>query len=244
MNKNVIITGSSRGIGFSTAYILAKAGYTIILHCSKETPISKTSLKKIKQFSPCSNIFYFDLSKKEEIIKGCKKILRQYKKIYACINNAGITRDKTLMKLENDDWNKVINTNLNGTFYLIKSILPAMVNNGEGRIINISSVVAQTGNFGQTNYAASKAGLIGLTKSLSLELARNLITVNAIAPGFTNTQMISQIPEKILNEKILPKIPLKRLCEPEEIAHLIKYLLSKHAGYITGSVININGGLL
>jgi NAD(P)-dependent dehydrogenase (short-subunit alcohol dehydrogenase family) len=168
------------------------------------------------------------------------EIQKTFSQVDVLVNNAGITRDKTLKKMEPQDWEDVINTNLNSLYYVTNNILSLIPE--QGRIINISSIVAQTGNFGQTNYAAAKAGMIGFTKSLAKELGKSKITVNAVAPGFIKTEMTDQIPLELLS-KVLELIPLREMGNPEDVAATVAFLSSEHASYITGSVVNVDGGL-
>ena len=158
------------------------------------------------------------------------------------INNAGITVDKTVRKMTVDDWRQVLDVNLSGAFQMTKAVLEHMIERGSGRIVNISSVIGETGNIGQANYAASKAGLFGFTKSLALEMAQRGITVNCVAPGFIETEMVAAIPEATLS-KVVEKIPQRRLGKPEEVARVVRFLLEDDSSYITGAVFNINGGL-
>ena len=243
MNKNVLITGSTRGIGRASAIEFAKNGYTIILNGTKKSKDAEDLLIKIRKDSPKSEIYYFDVSKENEVMNTFKKIRAKFKKIDICINNAGILKDRTLLKMTNKEWDDVIKTNLYGPFFITRAVLPLMINNRFGRIINISSIVGQIGGFGQTNYSAAKAGLIGFSKSLAKEVAKYNITVNVISPGFIQTDILKQIPAEY-RKQIVEKIPLKRLGQPQEIAHLLIYLASQDASYITGSVFNINGGLI
>lgn len=241
--KKVFISGSTRGIGRETALEFARNGYCVILNGRSKNKKSEQILADIKKISPDAEIYYFDVSDKNKVKQNCQKILKKHGSLDVLVNNAGIIKDSSFIKMSNEDWDKVIKTNLYGSFNLIKNFLPAMIKKHYGRIINISSVVALTGNFGQANYAASKAGLLGLTKSLSRETARYNITVNAVCPGFTKTEMTASIPKDILEKKILPKIPAGRLCDPREIAKLILFLSSEESGYINGECININGGM-
>jgi NAD(P)-dependent dehydrogenase (short-subunit alcohol dehydrogenase family) len=158
------------------------------------------------------------------------------------VNNAGITIDKTMRKMSPEDWRQVINVNLSGAFQMTKAVLEHMIERGSGRIVMISSVIGETGNIGQANYAASKAGLFGFTKSLALEMAQKGITVNCVAPGFIGTEMVAAIPEAAL-AKVIEKIPQRRLGKPEEVARVVRFLLEDDASYITGAVFNVNGGL-
>lgn len=241
-NKSVLITGSTRGIGKAIALEFAKSGATILVHGSKQSKNSKKTYKEVLQFSPKSRIYYCRIEEHKNVINLVKKAVKHFPSIDIIVNNAGITRDRTFEKMTDRQWDEVIKVNLYGTYNITKNFLPHVPNGG--RIINISSVVAVKGAFGQSNYAASKAGVIGFTKSLAIELARKQITVNAICPGYTNTDMVKTIPTNILNANILPKISLRRLAQPEEIASLVVYLSSPDASYLTGQVINIDGGLL
>jgi acetoacetyl-CoA reductase len=168
--------------------------------------------------------------------------LRDYGRIDYLVNNAGITLDKTVRKMTPDEWQQVLQVNLSGAFHMTKAVLEHMLERGSGRIVNISSVIGETGNIGQANYAASKAGLFGLTKSLALEMARKGITVNCVAPGFIETEMVAAIPKAAL-DSVIEKIPMQRLGRPEEVARVVRFLLEDEAGYITGAVYNVNGGL-
>jgi NAD(P)-dependent dehydrogenase (short-subunit alcohol dehydrogenase family) len=244
MNKTVLISGSAKGLGKSMAIEFAKNNYAVVLNDLSENRESINTLKIVKKLSNKSDIYYFDVSDENMVNENCSKIIKKYRKIDVLINNAGIVRDKTLLKLPYADWDAVIKTNLYGPFILTRAVLPIMINNERGRIINISSIIGQVGNFGQTNYSAAKAGLIGLTKSLAKEVARYNITVNAICPGFLDTDMAKTIPKEILETRILPKIALNRLGKPEEIAKLAMFLASKDSDYITGETLGINGGWL
>lgn len=242
--KAVFITGSTRGIGKSMALEFAKNGYAVVLNGTNKSDASEKTLAEVKKFAPESQIFYFDVSDPKLVESGCRKILSEFGQIDVLVNNAGIVRDRSLLKLSLEDWDIVIKTDLYGPFYIIKQFLPSMVEKGSGRIINISSIIGQIGNFGQTNYSAAKAGLIGLTKSLAKETARFKVTVNAICPGFTETDMVAGVSDEIMQAKVLPKIALGRLAKPEEIAKLALFLASDDSGYITGECIGINGGWL
>lgn len=239
--RKVFISGATRGIGRETAFEFARNGYCVILNGLHKNQKSEQMLGEIKKISPEAEIYYFDVSVASQVKLNCQKILKKHHYIDILVNNAGILRDKTLLKMTNKDWDQVVRTNLYGPFYLCKNLLPSMIKRSFGRIINISSVVALSGNFGQTNYAASKAGLIGFTKSLAKETAKFNITVNSVCPGLVDTDILKKVPRQYL-DKMLEKIPLKRMAETGEIAKLIFFLASEKSSYITGSVININGG--
>lgn len=243
MKKTVFITGSTRGIGRAAALEFARNRYTVILNGTKETKDADSLIEEIKEISGESRIYYFDVTNQKEVEDNCKNIIEKHKKIDILVNNAGIVRDKTFLKMNNEEWDSVIKTNLYGPYYITKQILPNMIENKFGRIINISSIVGLIGNFGQTNYSASKAGLIGFTKSLAKEVAKYNITVNAVAPGLVDTDILKGIPEQYL-KKLLEKIPIGRIAVREEIARLILFLSSDNSAYITGECININGGWL
>ena len=243
MNKTVLITGSSRGIGKAIAIAFAKKGYDVILNSTKKNSNSEATLKQIQSLSKNSAIYYFDVADRKSLKLNCQKIRNKYKTVDILVNNAGIVRDKTLLKMTYSDWNNVIKVNLTGVFNITKELLPMMTEQKWGRIISISSVIALSGNFGQTNYSATKAGIIGFTKSLAKETARYNITVNAVCPGFVETEMLKNIPKAYL-DKILERIPMRRLAKPSEIADLVLFLASEKCSYITGEYISINGGLL
>jgi acetoacetyl-CoA reductase len=169
-------------------------------------------------------------------------VMQRFGRVDFLINNAGITVDKTVRKMTADDWHNVLNVNLFGAFAMTKAVLEHMIERGSGRIINISSVIGETGNVGQANYAASKAGMVGFTKSLALEMSRRGITVNVVAPGFIGTEMVEQMPKAAL-DAVVEKIPLRRLGRPEEVARVVQFLLEDESSYITGAVYTINGGL-
>lgn len=244
MNKTVLITGSTRGIGYATALEFLHYDYNVVFCGMKKTDFSKEIVRGIITKYPSSSFFYFDVSKPDDVRKNCKLILDKFKAIDILVNNAGIVKDSTLMKMSNEDWDIVIKTNLYGTFFVTKEILPTMIENKFGRIINLSSIIGQVGGFGQSNYSASKAGIIGLTKSLAKETAKKNVTVNAICPGFTDTDMVKNVPPEVIEKIISSKIAVGRLARPEEVAKLIFFLASEDAGYITGECFSINGGWL
>ena len=169
-------------------------------------------------------------------------MLEQHGRIDILVNNAGITSDRTVRRMASDDWDRVVTVNLSGAFYMSRAVLDPMLAAGYGRIVNISSVIGETGNIGQANYAAAKSGLFGLTKTLALETARKGITVNCVAPGFIATDMVTAVPEEVL-ANVVADIPVGRLGEPEEIARVVEFLVDTDAGYITGTVVSVNGGL-
>lgn len=239
MDKTVLITGSSRGIGRATAIALAKSGYNIVLHCSKDVSRLNDLISEIKSFNVECRVLAFDISDREETKKQLLKDIEDNGVYYGVVLNAGIAKDNPFPALEDFEWDDVINTNLGGFYNVLKPLCMYMVQARKGRIITISSISGMVGNRGQVNYSASKAGVIGATKALAKELAKRKITVNCVAPGIIESDMTQDIPEDVIKQ-----IPLKRMGKPEEVAGLIKYLMSDDASYITGQVISINGGLV
>lgn len=243
MDKLALITGGTRGIGKQIALTFAKEGYDIAINYRTEND----DLKNAKREIEANNVKCFavqgDVTKFEDCEKFAKQIVEEFGNIDVLVNNAGITRDTLLMRMKEEDFKQVIDTNLVGTFNVTKNVISYMMKARNGRIINISSVVGISGNAGQTNYAASKAGIIGFTKSLAKEVASRNITVNAVAPGFIETQMTAVLKEDI-KEEIAKKIPLKRMGTPQDVANVVKFLASSDSSYITGQVIHIDGGML
>lgn len=235
-----VVTGGSRGIGATIAKELAKNGACVALNYVSGVENAEALVKEIEEEGGTSLSFKADVTKEEDVKSFMEEVKTKFGKIDILVNNAGITRDRTFRKMEPNDWNEVINVNLNSVYLTTSAVIDTMLEQEHGRIINISSIVGQAGGFGQTNYAASKAGLVGFTKSLALETARKGITVNAICPGFIATEMVSAMPEKVLNN-IISQVPMKRLGETEEIAEAVLFLTQ--AKYITGQSINVNGGL-
>ncbi len=236
-----LVTGASRGIGRAIALELASRGASIAISYRNAVNCAKEVRDQIEELGAAGEIFQGDISDKFEARKVVHNVLDRYEHIEILINNAGITRDRGIRKMTDDDWHDVIDTNLNGAFYCTSAVIPTMIEQKFGRIVSVASFVGQAGNFGQANYAASKGGLIAFTKTLGLELARYNITANVIAPGFTATDMLKAIPVDRL-ELIKEKIPMRRLGEPEEIAKAAAFLVCD-GDYITGQQININGGL-
>src|SRR5581483_6301684 len=236
-----IVTGGAQGIGRAIALTLAEAGADIALtnlRCAKlDETIREIEAKGRKALKFCVDVT--DVGAVQEMVE---QTLATCGKIDILVNNAGITRDNLVMRMKTDDWEAVLRTNLDGTFYCTRAVLPSMVRQRYGRIINIASVVAQSGNVGQANYIASKAGIIGLTKAVAAEVARRNITVNAIAPGFIDTPMTENLPREI-KEKMLSLIPMGRMGTDHEVAFGVRFLASQEASYITGHVLSINGGM-
>ena len=239
--KTAIITGSSRGIGRATALRMAEERVNVVVNYLEHNRSAEEVVKRIRKMGCKSFKIKADVRNFEEVQKLVNITMEKFGRIDVLVNNAGIVEDRTLIKMSLEEWKNVIRTNLTGVFYCSKLVAQEMVKQGSGRIINISSVVGQIGNFGQTNYSASKAGVLGFTKSLARELADKGITVNAVCPGFIDTDMVRKLPDKV-KEEILRKIPLKRFGKPQEVAEIIVFLSSNRSSYITGQTFNINGG--
>jgi acetoacetyl-CoA reductase len=240
-DKVAIVTGGSRGIGSAIALELAKQGVKIVINYNSRKELAEKMVAEINELGVEALAVQADVSVSSEAANLVQETINHFGKLDILINNAGITRDTTFKKLSEEDWRKVIDVNLNSVFNMTSPALTHLLESEAGRIINISSIIGQAGGFGQTNYAAAKAGLIGYTKSLALELAKSNVTVNAICPGFIGTEMVMAIPEKVL-ENIVAKVPQKRLGKPEEIGRGVVFLC-KDGEYITGQQLNINGGL-
>ena len=241
-NKVALITGGTRGIGKAIAKKFAENGYDLIINYVSEN----TDLEKLKKdINSNSEILFVranvgDFNSCEELVK---KAIEKFGKIDVLVNNAGITRDNLIMRMKEEDFDKVINTNLKGTFNVTKNVVPYMMKKRSGKIVNISSVVGVSGNAGQCNYAASKAGIIGFTKSIAKELASRNILANCVAPGFIDTDMTEVLSDTV-KENINSQIPLKRMGSAEEIAKAVYFLAGEDNTYITGQVLNVDGGML
>ena len=242
MNKLAIITGGTRGIGKQIALTFAKEGYNIAINYRTENEDLKNTKKEIEENNVKCFTFQGDVTNFKDCEQFVKQIVEEFGNIDVLVNNAGITRDTLLMRMKEEDFKQVIDTNLIGTFNVTKNVISYMMKARSGRIINISSVVGISGNAGQTNYSASKAGIIGFTKSLAKEVASRNITVNAVAPGFIETQMTDVLKDDI-KEEIAKKIPLKRMGTPQDVANVVKFLTSEDSSYITGQVIQVDGGM-
>ena len=232
-SRTALITGASRGIGLACAQALASSGARVILAARDAAKLEAASAA-----IPGSTWVTLDMSSQESI----KAAFAQAGPVDILVNNAAVTKDGLALRMKKDDWDTVLSTNLTGAFLAIQQVMQGMMKERWGRIINISSIVGETGNPGQANYVASKAGLIGLTKSLAQEIASRNITVNAIAPGFIDTDMTAALSDQ-LKQNMLAHIPLKRFGKPEDVAAAVKFLASEEAGYITGAVLNVNGGM-
>jgi 3-oxoacyl-[acyl-carrier protein] reductase len=235
-NRVAFITGASRGIGHAIALSLCGAGFDVVA--------AATTIEANPEFAAGSGFFGVNLDVKspESIKQAFARVLKEKGRIDVLVNNAGITRDGLAVRMKAADWDAVLRTNLDGAFLCIQQVLPGMMRNRWGRIINISSVVGQAGSAGQVNYAAAKAALIGMSKSLAQELGSRAITVNVVAPGYIATDMTKDLPEE-RKQKILAAIPLERIGTPDDVASAVKFLAGEDSGYITGQVLAVNGGM-
>jgi len=237
-----LVTGASRGIGRAIALALGQAGAYVVLNYRGNQNAAEESLASITAQGGRGELCQFDIATENQVAEAVKKIIDGHQKIDILVNNAGVTSDNLLIRVKPADWDQVIGTNLKGTVLCTKIVSRQMIGQHYGRIINLSSVVGQMGNVGQSLYAASKAGIIGFTKSVAREVASRGITVNAVAPGFIETDMTDKLPEK-LREEFLKRIPLGRFGTCAEVAEMIVFLAGAGAEYITGQVFNVNGGL-
>jgi acetoacetyl-CoA reductase len=240
LTKNVLVTGGSRGIGAAISKKLGEKGYFVFVNYNNNKEKADIVVNEIIQSGGKAISIQGNISNLKECENMIQNLKNNFGGVEILINNAGITRDKSFKKMTLEEWKEVIDTNLSSAYNLSSLLIESMIENNFGRIINISSVIGQTGGFGQTNYAAAKAGLIGFSKSLALETAKYGITVNNICPGFIGTEMVAAMPENVLNN-IIDKIPMKTLGAPEDIANGVLFLIENN--YITGQCLNINGGL-
>lgn len=240
-DKVALITGASQGIGRDTALALAQAGAKVAVAARNEEKLASL-VGEIESAGGTALAVKMDVADAEQVKAGFKQVLDKFARLDILVNNAAITRDGLSMRMKQDDWEAVLKTNLTGAHLCIQQALSTMMRARTGRIINISSVVAQSGNAGQANYVAAKAGLIGLTKAVAIEIASRNITVNAVAPGFIETPMTDVLPDKV-KEELKTRIPLGRMGSPRDVAAAIIFLASDEAAYITGHVLNVNGGM-
>jgi acetoacetyl-CoA reductase len=237
-----VVTGAGRGIGRAIAEELGAGGAMVVVNYAKSKGPAQEVVERLKETgSPDAVAMQADVSDPNQAARLIEEAVERFGRIDVLVNNAGITIDKSMKNLAVDEWNAVIQTNLNSCFYTVKAALPHLMEQQSGRIVNISSFVGKMGNFGQANYSAAKAGIIGFTKSAALELARYGVTVNTICPGFIETEMYSAVPDKV-KEQILKRIPLGRVGTPHEIARAVRYLVVD-GDYITGAALDINGGI-
>ncbi|EGJ50673.1 3-oxoacyl-[acyl-carrier-protein] reductase [Desulfocurvibacter africanus] len=242
LTKTALVTGGSRGIGKEIAKRLAADGFQVYLTYVSKPELAEQVVAEIAASGGKAKAFLLDSGDREAVARFFAGEIKDKVLLSVLVNNAGITRDGLIMRMKDDDWDKVLDINLSGAFAFLREAAKIMTRQREGRIINISSVVGQSGNAGQANYSAAKAGLIGLTKASALELASRNVTVNAVAPGFIETDMTAVLPDKV-KESLLERIPLKRLGQAADIAAAVSFLASDGAGYVTGQVLAVNGGM-
>ncbi len=240
-HRVALVTGASRGIGREIALTLCRNQFDVVV-ASPEVEKNEEVAETIRQCGGNTMTLDLDVSSRDSVKQGVEAVLKQMGRIDVLVNNAGITRDALSMRMKAEDWDRVIQINLTGAFNMAQAVIPPMMKERWGRIINIASVVGEMGNVGQANYVSSKAGLIGLTKCLAQELAARNITVNAIAPGYIETDMTAVLPQEV-KDRMLAMIPLKRFGKPQDIANAVKFLASEDAAYITGAVLRVNGGM-
>jgi acetoacetyl-CoA reductase len=237
-----LVTGGTRGIGAAITKMLAENGASVAAGYSKGKESAEKFKSEMESKGAKISVHQGRVDEVDDCNRVVKEVMDHFGRVDYLVNNAGITIDKTVRKMTADDWRQVLNVNLSGAFNMTKAVLEHMIERGSGRIVNISSVIGETGNIGQANYAASKAGLFGFSKSLALEMAQRGITVNTVAPGFIETEMVAAIPAAAL-EKVIEKIPQRRLGKPGEVARVVRFLLEDDASYITGAAFHVNGGL-
>ncbi|KJG32513.1 3-oxoacyl-ACP reductase FabG [Photobacterium angustum] len=241
MTQHVLVTGASKGIGRAIAIQLAKDGFTIAVHYMSDKPGAEATLASINDAGGQGRLIKFDISDRQQCREQLEADIAEHGAYYGVVSNAGITRDTAFPAMTEQEWDGVIHTNLDSFYNVLHPcVMPMVQKRKGGRIVTLASVSGITGNRGQTNYSAAKAGVIGATKSLALELAKRKITVNCVAPGLIDTGMV----DEHVKEHALPQVPLRRMGEPEEVAGLVSYLMSDIAGYVTRQVISVNGGLV
>lgn len=242
-SRVVVITGGSKGIGRSVAFKFAEEGARIILaHYDPDESAAQETLNTLERRGIAAEAHKLNVSSFDLVEKWFGDIFKRFERVDVLVNNAGITRDTLLMRMSEDQWDAVLGVNLKGVFNCTKSVVRPMIKERSGRIVNITSVVGQIGNAGQANYAASKAGVMGLTKTTARELAGRGITVNGVAPGFIDTEMTAVLPDNV-RESFLSQIPLGRMGTPDEVAEVVYWLCSDAASYVTGQIIHVNGGM-
>jgi 3-oxoacyl-[acyl-carrier protein] reductase len=240
MSKAVLVTGSSRGIGRAAALRLARDGYDVVLHCRRETGLAEEVQQEIEALGRSARILQFDIADRDEVTRILEADVEAHGAYYGVVCNAGVARDNAFPAIPGEDWDLVMRTNLDGFYNVLNPLIMPMIRRRKpGRIVTLSSVSGLIGNRGQVNYSAAKAGIIGATKALALELAKRKITVNCVAPGLIETDMVDDLPV----EDAKKMIPSQRLGKPEEVAAAISFLMSEDAGYITRQVLSVNGGI-
>jgi acetoacetyl-CoA reductase len=242
MAKIALVTGGMGGLGEAICIKLAASGYRVVTTCSPGNAKAAEWLASMRKMGFDFHAYRCDVADYDSAQQCIAQVENEVGAVDVLVNNAGITRDMTFKKMDKTNWDAVMRTNLDSVFNMTKPVCDGMVERGWGRIINISSVNGQKGAFGQTNYAAAKAGMHGFTKALALEVARKGVTVNTISPGYIGTKMVMAIPQDVLDSKIIPQIPMGRLGKPEEVAGLVAYLAAEEAAFVTGANIAINGG--
>jgi 3-oxoacyl-[acyl-carrier protein] reductase len=240
--KVSLVTGASRGIGAAIAISLANAGSDVVINYRSEHNAADEVVNAIKNAGRNAQRCKFDVTNALEVTREIDRVAAELGHIDILVNNAGINRDRTFLNMSGEDWEQVISTNLTGVFNVTKAALPHMLRRRWGRVVNISSVIGIMGNIGQSNYAASKAGIVGFSRSIAKELASKGITVNVVAPGFTSTRMVDSLPQ-VVKDSLIAHIPLKRFATPLEVGDLVAFVCSPRADYITGEVFSISGGL-
>ena len=241
-SRVAIVTGGARGIGAAITTALAENGAHVAAGYSRNREVAERVCQELTDRGLSVTIHQGNVGEPEDCKRVVQEVLDAKGRVDFLINNAGVTVDKTVRKMTVQDWHAVLRINLSGAFYMVKAVLDHMLERGSGRIVNISSVIGETGSIGQANYAASKSGLFGLTKSLALETARKGITVNCVAPGFIDTEMVAAVPKEAL-DMVIEKIPMRRLGQAPEIARMVRFLCEDESSYITGAVFAVNGGL-
>ena len=248
------VTGGTRGIGGAICHSLAEQGASVAAGYSRDRDTAEAFVYKLTEEQLKGTIHQGNIGSAEDCRRTVAEVIEQHGRLDILVNNAGITIDKSVLKMTDEDWYRVIAVNLSGAFFMSQAVLPHMIERGSGRIVNISSIIGEVGNIGQANYAASKSGLFGLTKTLALESAQQLaragkleehgigITVNTVAPGFIATEMLDSVPEKVLDQ-IKAKIPVGRLGRPDEIARVVHFLVADQSSFITGAIWGVNGGM-
>jgi acetoacetyl-CoA reductase len=237
-----IVTGGTRGIGRAISLALGASGAHVAATYASNTEAAKAFAEEAGQLGMSLTIHQGDVGSPDDCANAANEVVEQHGHIDYLINNAGIAIDRTVRRMTIDEWHAVMRINISGAFYMVKAVVEHLIERGNGRIVNVSSVIGQMGNVGQANYATAKSGMFGLTKTLALELANKGITVNCVSPGFIDTDMLGSVPPEVL-ERMIGRIPVRRLGLPEEVAHAVMFLLDDASSYITGAVIPINGGL-